>query len=76
MLKADGVAVGAKEGDAAGFARHAEGLEAFQHLLPIVKGWRHAVDAHVRVGDELEGRPFASGLGVGGFDMAVDCKEC
>jgi len=76
VLKAHGITVGAEEGDATRFARHAEGLEAFQGLLAVVEGWRHAVNAHVRVGDELKGRPFASGLGVYGFDMAVNCKEC
>ena len=75
MLKADGVAVWPEEDDTSGIARHAEGLEAFQGLLAVVEGWCHAMNAHVRIRDELEWRPLASGLLVGGFDMAVDLKK-
>ena len=76
VLKAHGVPVGAKKGDITGIARHPKSLEAFQGLLAVVEAWRHAVDAHVRTGDELQGCPRISCLGVGGFNMAVDCKKC
>jgi hypothetical protein len=71
VLQARGVAVGPEDGDGR-VARQAEGLEPFVGLLAVVEGRRHAVDAHVGVGDELEGRPFARFDRVVGFDVAVD----
>ena len=56
-------------------AGHAEGLDALQGLLALAEGWRHAMDAHIRVRDKLEGCPFIGGFGVNGFDVAVDCEK-
>lgn len=75
VLQAHGVLVGAENGEAAVLAGHAEGLEALVGLLAVVEGGRHAMEAHIGVGDELERRPLASGLGVGRFDVSVDCAE-
>ena len=75
MLKPHRVAVGAEEGDATGVSGHSEGFEPFEDLLAVVEAWCQAVDTNVWVGDEFQGRPFASYFGVGAFDVAVDCKD-
>lgn len=59
VLHASGIAVGTEDLNG-GIAGRAEGLEALIGLLAVVEGGGHAMDADVRVGDELEGRPLAS----------------
>lgn len=75
VLKTHPVAVRTEEGDATRISRHSKGLQSFKGLLAIVEAWCQAVDVHVRVGYDLQGRPFAGGLVVGGFDMAIDCVK-
>ncbi len=41
-------------------------LEPLVRLHPVVERRRHPVDAHVRVGDELEGRPLTGCAGEAG----------
>ncbi|RBQ66890.1 hypothetical protein VDGD_21652 [Verticillium dahliae] len=73
VLEAQGVAVGPEEGDRV-VAGAAEGLEALVRLLAVVEGRRHAVDAHKGRRHELERRPLAGRLAVGGLDVAVDWR--
>lgn len=49
----------------------AEGLQALVGLLAVIQSGRHAVEPDVRVGDELEGRPFARLDRVVRFDVAI-----
>lgn len=70
MLHAFGIHVWTEDGDG-GVVGSTEGLETFIALLAVVETGSHAVDAEVGRGDELGSGPFASLLGVGGFDVAV-----
>lgn len=58
MLHANGITVGTENLDRL-IARGAKGLEPLVGLLAVIEGRRHAMDANVRVGDELERCPFA-----------------
>ncbi len=73
VLQAHGVAVRAKDRDGR-VARQAESLEALVGLLTVVEGRRHAVDAHVGVGNETEWRPFPRLDRVVRLDVAVDWR--
>lgn len=55
--------------------RASECFEPFKRLLGIVQGRCQAVDAEVRVLDELGFAPFAGLRVIVGFDMAIDCMD-
>lgn len=71
MLHSLTILVGSEDVDVT--VGRAECFQAFVTLLAVVEAWGHAVDAEVRVFDELRGRPFSRLDGVVGFDVASNC---